>query len=352
MTITGISRIYKPLLAWMITLTLLASCDKSPNPIADNPIHEIDSNSVGVYIVNEGNFQWGNASLSYYNPLSNLVQTDIYKAHNGKGIGDVLQSVCEYQNRLYLVVNNSRKISVLDAKTWKETGIIEGFNSPRYILPINENKAYVSDLYENAVYIVNLKTLQIEGKIMCQGWTEEMLLVGNSAFVCGLGSAFVYVIDTQTNKIKDSIDIGFGAQSIIRDAQNKIWVLSIGKTGVQAQLCRMNEMGFVEKRLRFKEGENPGRLIKNSNGNTLFWINKDIYSMDITDSILPQTPFISAQGKNFYAIGYEPYKNEILASDAKDFIQRSEVFRYTQTGQEAGRFHTHINTGNFYARKP
>lgn len=352
MFLTGISPIKKSLLALILALAVISSCDKTPNPIAENPIHELDTNSIGVYIVNEGNFQWGNASLSYYNPLSNLVQTDIYKAHNGKGIGDVLQSVCEYQDKLYLVVNNSRKISILNAKTWKEIGVIEGFNSPRYMLPINENKAYVSDLYENAVYVVNLKTAQIENKILCKGWTEEMLLVGNRAFVCGLGSSYVYVIDTQTDKLKDSIEIGYGAQSIVQDAQNKSWVLSIGKTGVPAQLCQINEEGKKEKSFHFKEGENPGRLIKNSTGNNLFWINKDIYSMNINDSILPQTPLVLANGKNYYAIGFEPYKNEILASDAKDFIQKSEVFRYKLTGEEAGRFHTHINTGNFYARKP
>ena len=159
--LTGIFTKIKGLQWLVVSLLMMASCDKTPEQIIAETPQMPDSNLVGMFIANEGNFQWGNASLSFYNPASGLVQTDIYKANNGKGIGDVLQSICSFQDKLYLVVNNSQKISVLNAKTWKEIHTITGFNSPRYFLPVNTQKAYVSDLYENAVYVLNLNTQQM-----------------------------------------------------------------------------------------------------------------------------------------------------------------------------------------------
>ena len=336
---------------WLIaSLIFIASCDKTPEQITMETPQLPDSNLVGMYIANEGNFNWGNASLSFYNPITGLVQTDIYKAHNGKGVGDVLQSICSFQDKLYLVVNNSQKISVLNAKTWKETHTITGFNSPRYLLPINAQKAYVSDLYENAVYVLNLNTQQISGKISCSGWTEEMTLINHKAFVCGVESPYVYVINTTSDQLIDSIYIGYGAQYMRQDVLNNIWVLSNGKAPVLPCLTKLNSAGELELQLWFKQGDTPRRLEMNDQKNRLFWINKDVYTMPVNDTVLPTNALILAGNKNFYALGFEPYNKEILVSDAKDYVQKSEVYRFNLSGQLMGSFHTQINTGNFYAR--
>src|SRR5690606_34079001 len=47
----------------------------------------------GVYITNAGNFQWGNASVSYYDIASGSATEDLYAPANGMGLGDVCQSM-------------------------------------------------------------------------------------------------------------------------------------------------------------------------------------------------------------------------------------------------------------------
>ena len=348
--LTGIFTKIGPI-QWLIcSMLLVASCDKTPEQIIAETPQMPDSNLVGVFIANEGNFQWGNASLSFYNPINGSVQPDIYKAHNGKGIGDVLQSICSFQDKLYLVVNNSQKISILNTKTWKETNTITGFNSPRYFLPVSSQKAYVSDLYENAVYAINLNTFQISNKIAINGWTEEMVLINNKAFVCGVESPFVYVINIANDQIIDSIYTGYGPQYIRQDFANNIWVLSNGKAPILPSLSKINLAGELVLQLSFASGETPRRLEINEQKNQLFWLNKDLYTMNVNDTLLPVQALVKAGNKNFYALGYEPYNKEILVSDAKDYVQKSEVFRYDLSGQLKGSFHTQINTGNFYAR--
>ena len=47
----------------------------------------------GLFITNEGNFQYGNATLSFYNPDTRKVENEIFYRANGMKLGDVAQSM-------------------------------------------------------------------------------------------------------------------------------------------------------------------------------------------------------------------------------------------------------------------
>jgi DNA-binding beta-propeller fold protein YncE len=327
----------------------ILSCDKTPsNP----PLSKVPSDTTahGMFICNEGNFQWGNASLSFYNTSNFTLQEDIFKSSNQKGLGDVLQSMSIVGEDAYLVVNNSQKIEIINAKTFKSTATISGFNSPRYLLSIGSGKAYVSDLYEKAIWIVNLQTKQIIGKVVIPSWTEEMVYRNNKVYVCGRTSNYVYVIKTMNDQLIDSINIGYGAQNMVLDQTEKIWVLTVGKDAIAAQLHCIGTSGNLINSFNFSKGSTPNKLICNPNKTKIYWINKDIYSMNIDANQLPTTPIISADGKNFYAIGYNPNQNEIMASDAKDYVQKSEIYRYDTVGNLKGNFKAGINATYFYSK--
>ena len=119
----------------------------------------------GLFICNEGNFQYGNATLSYYNPNKKRVENEIFARANAMKLGDVCQSMIIRNGIGWVVVNNSHVVFAIDMNTFKEVGRITNLTSPRYIHFISDEKAYVTQIWDNRIFIVNPKRYKITGYI-------------------------------------------------------------------------------------------------------------------------------------------------------------------------------------------
>ena len=54
---------------------------------------DFDASGSGLFILNEGNFQYGNATLSYYDPAARKVENEVFYRANAMRLGDVAQSM-------------------------------------------------------------------------------------------------------------------------------------------------------------------------------------------------------------------------------------------------------------------
>jgi len=335
----------------LIPLFLFAISCKKDKPVDPNPSQEIQASNRTVLIINEGNYGWGNASISLYDPQSNTVTYDYFKKQNGNAnLGDVCQSVTKYNGSYYLVLNNSNKIDVVNASDFTKKNTITGFNSPRNLLPVSANKAYVSDLYANSIQIVDLNLNVITGSITCMKGTEEMVFANNKAFITNINSNYCYVINTISNEMTDSILVGKGASSIVLDKYSKIWVLSKGSSAF-SQLGSLNCINpntlVNEKKLIFQAGEYPWRLTINKTRDTLYYLKTGVYQLPVNNTSLPLSPLIVQGSKLFYGLGVNPDDNSIYVSDAIDYVQKSKIEIYSVNGTFIKSFNAGIISNGF-----
>lgn len=342
----------------LLSVTILFSCEEEIH--FQNFFQE-----EGVFITNEGNFTYGNASLSFYNPQSKQVLNQVFKEANGFPVGDVLQSMVLMDSLAFLVVNNSGKILVINANTFRHAGIISGLVSPRQMLIVNAGKAYISDMYANAITIINPRTYTKTGTIPLKKGSESMVKYGNYVFVSNWSKQnTIQRIATATDKLVDSLVVTKQPNSMVLDRNNKLWVLSDGGLAslpggkVKACLTRVNPETFkIEKEYVFPDlNSAPTRLCMNSRKDTLFFLNGSwgssvtnggVYRMPVNSDVLPTAPFIPENNKLFYALGVDPRNGDIFLSDAIDYQQPGWVFRYSSGATVIDSFKTDIIPSSF-----
>lgn len=216
-------------LTLLLSGSLFYSCE--PEPIVQPIIPPVVSIQGGLFILNEGNFQAGNATLDYYNFETQTLAFNAFETVNKRKLGDVLQSMYRVGSFGYLIVNNSQKIEVVNVNTLASVGTISGFKSPRYMVA-KGNVAYVSEYYNGGVKVVDLTAATITETIPIRGNCDGLLLFQNKLYVTNASNTYLYVINTFSNTLMDSIDVGYGSNSLQLDADNQLWVLSSGKKNV------------------------------------------------------------------------------------------------------------------------
>ncbi|MBL7930844.1 MAG: hypothetical protein JNL60_03025 [Bacteroidia bacterium] len=332
---------------FLVLLSFVSSCVKDKPLSPSQEVHL--SNAKKVYVVNEGNYGSGNASVSLFDPGTGEVVEDYFKSRNNTYVGDVAQSLCRINGNYYLVVNNSKKILVCK-EDFSKAGQINGLNSPRYILQISNQKAYVSDLYANGVSVINLNTNTKSGSIPCKGKTERMLMLYNKVFVTNTESPYLYVINSVKDAVEDSIYVGTWASSIVSDKNDKVWVLSGGESPHSVgRLSRVDPINNkVEAFFDFKMGDFPSNLCINKTRDSLYYLNSGICRFLVDDLNLPDKALIEGGTKNFYGLDINPNDYRIYAADALLFTERSNIYVFDVFGKQKNLFKAGINSNGFY----
>jgi DNA-binding beta-propeller fold protein YncE len=281
-------------------------------------------------------------------------------------MGDVFQSMTRIGDSLFLCVNNSDKIVVLNVTTKKIAGTIS-IPKPRYIVAVNRSLAYVSTLYSNKIYTIDPTTLQVKGAIdMPYNNSEGMSLQGGTLWVCHWDTSCRSIngIDALTGQKTRTISIGkYAPHTILADKEGLLWVMSGNVTkGRSAALSRIDpSTGLVVRQLDFAGLSDPVKPVFNRTKDTLWFIqvkydgseaDNGIYRMSINDTSLPTAPLIKASKFQYYwALGIDPVNGNVYVGDPKGFVQKGQVSIYNTVADLQKTFSVGVGPGQFYFDK-
>ena len=335
----------KKLLILIPVLTIMFSCSKIPENGNESYL-----SGKGVFILNEGNFRWGNGSLSFYSYDSAKIYNDLFLNINERPLGDVPNSMLIYGELAYIIVNNSGKIEVVNKNTLISETTITGLISPRNMALASSTKAYVTSMYSDSMAIINLLTNTVTGYINLRRTSESVIVSGAKAFISNwIGGNEIMVVDITNNKVVDSIKVGTEPESMVLDKNKMLWVLCNGgwTRTIQAELNVINTAtNIVAKEIVFTDKlASPSCLNIDGIGETLYYLESGVRQMSINSVALPSVPLISESGHYFYKLGVNPANNDIFVTDAADYQQKGSVYFYKKDGTLVSTFTADIIPG-------
>lgn len=348
---------------------LLAACSDSEGGV---PEEVFSHQGRGVYVLNEGNHNSGNSTLSYYDPEQKTIENGVFQRANDRKLGDTGQSMTLLDSTLFIAVENSGIVWGIDPRTSRvkgslTTGQTEHMINPRYIHIVNDTKAYITDLYAPYITIFNPTTFTYTGSIptgqaVTYGYssTEQMVGWKHRVFTnCWSYSNKILVIDTQRDEVTDSILLdSWQPKGMQIDARGKLWVITDGGYNTEHEgfgdniphLYRIDAETLVIEQDQALDADEAGVALAISNDRqTLYLINNDIYRMNVTESHLPVRPFIEApignDGKRhkLYGLNVDPTNGDLYVADAVDYSQAGTMYRYKADGTLIDKFRVGIN---------
>ncbi|MDX2189900.1 MAG: hypothetical protein SFY32_08555 [Bacteroidota bacterium] len=335
--------------------TITCGCRKPIElAVPEKPTQFVD----GFFVVCEGTFGFGNATISYINPFERKTYNDVFKSVNGRELGDQAQSMSIYNSKGYVLVQNSATIEVINMKDFKSITTLLTPSapnirvvpmSPRYFIGVNSQKGYVSDWSSDAVRIVNLEKNEIVGQILVGQDPEQMLILNNKLYVACSGYSQttsydnrIFVIDIENDQVIDTIVVGIRPMQMVLDKNNKIWVLCKGYQNnsngenFPAYLSQIDvETNQVIANLKFNATSDmfysPGNLCINKTKDKLYFSYQgSVNSQDIDSKNLQLEKVLD---RNVYGLNIDPIYNYMVACFAPNFTSNGKVVRYSMISQ-------------------
>lgn len=340
----------KSLFVLILLAVLMTACHKKP-VTPDNPTVERN----GMYILNEGVWNYNNSTISYYNFDSGEVTTDIFTTVNNRGLGDTGNDLQRYGSRLYCVVNTSENIQVMDLYTAKVVGTVSLVGkSPRRIC-FSGTKAYVS-CFDGTVVRIDTASLAVEASVTVGPNPEGVCIANGKLYVANTGGynapnygTTVSVIDMASFAVIKNITVAMNPSRLyLAPNQQDIYLVSNGDY-YTVKSCLQKISSLTDEVVRTYNIELNNLAFY---GNSAYLYSYDfsteeytIQIFDLTTETIVNNHFIT-DGTTLnipYGIIVNPRNGDIYISDAQYFTVNGDVYCFDQSGKKKFSFEVGVN---------
>lgn len=202
----------------------------------DGPETYLQEYSTGAYVVNSGNmFSNIESSLTAIDYASSTATQKVFKAANGRPLGNTANDGIVYGNKIYLAVDQSNTIEVIDKKTKQSIkqikttdllGNAEGVH-PRHIIA-DGGKVYFTT-YGGYVAAVDTTDFALQKKWQVGSYPEGLVIGNGNLYVAnsnyGAGGGNISCINLANDNVETKNIEGVNNPTSIYYASNVLYVL-------------------------------------------------------------------------------------------------------------------------------
>ncbi len=211
---------------------VMTSCD----PAEDYPETYLQEYSTGAYVVNSGNMYSNiESSLTAIDYASSTATQNVFKTANGRSLGNTANDGIVYGNKIYLAVDQSNTIEVIDKKTKQSIkqikttellGNAEGAE-PRHI-SADGGKVYFTT-YGGYVAAVDTTSFALQKKWKVGSYPEGLIIAHGNIYVAnsnyGKGGGNISCINLSNDKVETKNIEGVNNPTSIYYTSNVLYVL-------------------------------------------------------------------------------------------------------------------------------
>lgn len=311
------------------SILLISACTKETPP---DPTSAYGS---GVFVVNEGPFQNGTGTISFFNPSTGTVQQQVFSAANSRPLGNVAQSMASFGSIGMIVVNNANKVEFVDLKDFTSTGTLTDLAMPSQIAVAgNTGKAYITEWVSfggnGRVSVIDIGSRTRTAQITVGEFPNAIIHHQNRIFVASSNASEVLEISIAADTVVRTITVGDRPSGFVSDG-NKLWVLCAGnpdwsgnETAGQLVLIEGNQVTAYT----FPNAtDHPASLTRHaSSGELLYQLDGAVRNVSLNGSSVTVTNPVIA--RSFYHFTANPGNGLLYGTDARDFVSNGWVYRY------------------------
>ena len=319
----------------------------------------------GIYLVNEGNQGSNKARLDFLNFHNGFYIRDVFTEYNpevAKGLGDTGNDVQVYKGKVFVVVNGSHKVEIMDAYSMKRLAQVDVPNC-RFIA-FDGNCAYVTSYVakdeeslktqKGALYRIDLDTYKVTGQVTVGYQPEQLVIMDGKAYVANSGGRAkdydntVSVVDLKSMKVEYDIEVAVNLQLMLVDAEGTIWVSSIGNyRDVSSTLNYL-----VKKGDKYELGGTVNVPVSSMAlaGDKIYVIGSTYIYTPPTWALTTTYNIVNAKTRKLesgsfitdgtesdittaYTVTVNPGNGDIYVTDAKDYVSSGTLHCYTGSGK-------------------
>lgn len=321
----------------------------------------------GLYLLNEGNMGSNKASIDYLDFMRGMYIKNIYSERNPNvalELGDVGNDIAIYGSKMYVVVNSSHKVEILDAMTAKRIAKVDITNC-RYVT-FDKGYAYISSYVgpiqqdpkapRGAIFKLDTASLKVVDNIEVGYQPEELAVKNGWLYVANSGGYrapnydnTVSVINLETFKKIRDVPVGINLHRLRKDYLGNLWISSRGNyNDIPSNLykVKINSQDPTKFNIDTLNIACSNLALSHDKAYVIGTEWSDREGKNIIRYALVDVPTGTKIANNFitdgtedkiklpYGIIVHPVTGEIFITDAKNYVSSGNLICYTKEGRK------------------